>query len=61
MNNKTCSDCRFCENTKCVRFNIDVDKNYVTCDSFSEKTTINECVKMILLFLLIIISIRVKW
>lgn len=45
MNNKTCSDCRFCENTKCVRFNIDVDKNYVTCDSFSEKTTINECVK----------------
>lgn len=42
--NKTCVDCRFCENNNCVRFSIVVNENYVACDGFAEKTKLNESV-----------------
>lgn len=41
---KTCKDCRFCENLKCVRFSITVDENYKPCDGFAEKAQLNESV-----------------
>ena len=42
--NKTCTDCRFCENLKCVRFNITIAAGYKPCDGFAEKAKINESV-----------------
>ena len=41
---KTCTECRFCENLKCVRFNIMVSEGYKSCDGFAEKAQLNESI-----------------
>ena len=39
---KTCKECRFFENTKCAKFNITVNENYIKCGDFAQRCSINE-------------------
>ncbi len=47
---KSCKDCRFCDKSTCVRFNIVVNESYKICNDFAEKVTINESTQKIKLY-----------
>ena len=38
----TCKDCRFCENKKCVKFNIVINEDYKVCNDFAASVPLNE-------------------
>lgn len=39
---QTCKECRFYENNKCAKFDINVNENYIKCGDFAQRTTLNE-------------------
>lgn len=48
--NNTCKDCRFFNQTKCVKFDISVNEDYKVCGDFAEKCPINESVQKMKLY-----------